>query len=89
LVYPMKSQLVRVHPNAVQESDIIEAHFPNGEIERGVAMREPKPLYHCWYRNKRRMMLCEHGAKHGHVITGWAGFPDGTQFFRVVEDATD
>lgn len=82
----MKHQLVRVNPNAVQEGDIIEAHFPNGEIERGVARREPKPTYHCRYRNKQRMMLCEHGASRGHVITGWAGFPDGTQFFRVVEE---
>ena len=72
-----------ISPNAVQEGDLIEAHFPNGEIERGIAMMEEKPSYHCCYRNRRRMMLCEPGAKHGHIITGCAGFPDGTRFYRV------
>ena len=72
-----------INPNAVREGDHIEAHFPNGEIERGVAVREGRQ----GYRNKRRMMLCENGAKRGHIITGCAGFPDGTQFYRVTVDA--
>lgn len=69
-----------ITPNAVQEGDLIEARFPNGETERGVAVREAKSA---GYRNKRRMMLCEEGAKHGHIITGCAGFPDGTRFYKV------
>ena len=74
-----------INPNAVREGDHIEAHFPNGEIERGVAAREGKQ----GYRNKRRMMLCEKGAKRGHIITGCAGFPDGTRFYRVTVDMPD
>ena len=70
-----------INPNAVQEGNLIEARFPNGEIERGVAVREAKSA---GYRNKRRMMLCTDGAKRGHIITGCAGFPDGTKFFRVM-----
>ena len=79
-----------VAPNAVQQGDFIEAHFPNGEIERGIAVKEAKPDYHCRYRNKQRMMLCENGEKRGHIITGCAGFPDGTKFYRVsgVTDVT-
>ena len=73
-----------IHPSAVREGDFIEAHFPNGEIERGVAIMEERPNYHSRY--KRRMMLCEPGEKRGHVITGWAGFPAGTQFYRVTGD---
>ena len=78
-----EKNLLPIHPRKVQEGDIIEAHFPNGEIERGVARLEPKPSYHCWYRNHRRMMLCERGESRGHIITGWAGFPSGTEFFKV------
>ena len=74
-----------INPNAVREGDHIEAHFPNGEIERGVAVREGKQ----GYRSKQRMMLCENGAKRGHIITGCAGFPDGTRFYRVTVDAVD
>ena len=74
-----------INPNAVREGDHIEAHFPNGEIERGVAVREGKQ----GYRSKQRMMLCENGAKRGHIITGCAGFPDGTKFYRVTVDAVD
>lgn len=72
-----------INPNAVREGDHIEAHFPNGEIERGVAVREGRQGYRC----RRRMMLCENGAKRGHIITGCAGFPDGTRFYRVTVDA--
>ena len=78
------SNLESVHPNAVQEGDFIEAHFPCGSIERGIAVREEKLDYHCWYQNKRRMMLCADGESRGHVITGLAGFPDGTEFYRVI-----
>ena len=74
----------RINPKDVREGDIIEARFPNGEIERGVALPEPKPDYHS--RCRRRMMLCEGGAKHGHVITGWAGFPAGTQFYKLTQE---
>ena len=75
-----------INPNAVREGDLIEAWFPNGEIERGIAVREEKSA---GYRNRRRMMLCEPGEAHGHIITGCAGFPDGTKFFRVSADATE
>jgi len=75
-----------INPNAVREGDLIEAWFPNGEIERGAAVREAKSA---GYRNRRRMMLCEPGAKRGHIITGCAGFPDGTKFYRVTVDAVD
>lgn len=85
----MSKILKPIDPNVVREGDIIEAHFPNGEIERGVARQQEKPNYHCWYRNKKRMMLCENGASRGHIITGWGGFPDGTQFFKVMSDETD
>lgn len=78
-----KTDMQRIAPNAVREGDRIEAHFPNGEIERGIAVPEEKPAYHCRYRSKRRMMLCENGARRGHIITGCAGFPDGTKFYRV------
>lgn len=71
-----------INPNAVREGDHIEAHFPNGEIERGVAVWEGRQGYRC----RRRMMLCENGAKRGHIITGCAGFPGGTQFYRVTVD---
>lgn len=80
---PQTSAKQLIAPNAVREGDLIEARFPNGEIEHGIAVREEKPSYHCWYRNKRRMMLCTDGAKRGHIITGCAGFPDGTRFYRV------
>ena len=77
-----KPSLELIPPNAVQQGDFIEAHFPNGEIERGIAVKEAKPEYRCWYRNRQRMMLCEGGEKRGHIITGCAGFPDGTRFYR-------
>ena len=73
-----------IDPNAIQEGDRIEAHFTCGCIERGVAVLEEKVPYHCWYRNKQRMMLCADGESRGHVITGLAGFPDGTEFYRVI-----
>lgn len=73
-----------VAPNAIQEGNRIEAHLPCGCIERGVSVLEEKPDYHCWYRNKRRMMLCPDGENGGHVITGLAGFPDGTEFYKVI-----
>ena len=76
--------LQQVDSNAIQEGDRIEAHLPCGCIERGVAVLEEKVPYHCWYRNKRRMMLCADGEGSGHVITGLAGFPDGTEFYRVI-----
>ena len=74
----------RINPKDVREGDTIEARFPNGEIERGVAVAEAKPDHHS--RCRRRMMLCEGGAKRGHVITGWAGFPAGTQFYKLTPD---
>ena len=79
-----------VIPDGIHEGDYVEAHFPNGEIERGIAVKEAKPDYHCRYRNRQRMMLCENGEKRGHIITGCAGFPDGTKFYRVsgVTDVT-
>lgn len=80
-VQEQNGTLKLINPNAVQEGDLIEAHFPNGEIERGIAVREAKTA---GYRGKRRMMLCEEGARCGHIITGCAGFPDGTQFFKIV-----
>ena len=80
-------KLERVDIDAIQSGDRIEAHLPCGCIERGIATLEPKPIYHCWYRNKQRMMLCEHGRKRGHIITGLGGFPDGTVFYRAVPDA--
>ena len=86
---PQTSAKQLITPNAVREGDLIEAQFPNGEIERGIAVREGKQ----GYRNKRRMMLCTDGAKRGHIITGCAGFPDGTRFYRVktvdADDAVD
>ena len=70
-----------INPKDIREGDIIEACFPNGEVECGIAVLEKKPDYHSRY--KRRMMLCTDGAKRGHVITGWAGFPAGTQFYKL------
>ena len=75
-----------ITPNAVQEGDLIEARFPNGEIECGIAVREAKSA---GYWNKRRMMLCEEGARRGHIITGCSGFPDGTKFYKVGTTAPD
>jgi len=84
-VQEQNGTLKLINPNEVREGDHIEAHFPNGEIERGVAVREGKQ----GYRIKPRMMLCENSAKRGHIITGCAGFPDGTKFYRVTVDAVD
>lgn len=78
--------MIRVKPNDIHEGDYVEAQFPCGCIERGVAVLEDKAPYHCRYRNKRRMMLCEDGKRSGHIITDCAGFRDGTQFFVLTPE---
>ena len=75
--------MIKVKPNEVREGDYIEARFPCGCIERGLAVLEEKVPYHCWYRNRRRMMLCEPGNDKGHIITGCSAFPEGTEFYRL------
>lgn len=74
--------MIRVKPNDIHEGDLVEAQFPCGCIERGIAVLERKVRY----RSKRRMMLCEDGKRSGHIITDCAGFRDGTQFFVLTPE---
>ena len=82
--------MIQINPNKVQESDFIEARFPDGTVESGYAVREDR-LDTVDYKSKR-MMLCDTPSLHqrfrGHIITGCAGFPAGTKFYtNAYEDS--
>ena len=77
---------IKIHPNKIKENDEIEAEFPDGSVERGLAVKEVPDI-----GESARLFLLENATAEtmavpqawGHILTDGAGFPEGTIFYKI------